>query len=96
MLSVVFLSILLIYVVFVIYSAINGYRAKRFNIVESPKILEKSVTDTIRGIAIIMIMMAHIVQQLGDRLSIPIFGENYIKLLVFSLGGGRSRPVLLA
>lgn len=87
MLSVVFLSILLIYVVFVVYSAINGYRAKRFNIIESPKILEKSVTDTIRGIAIIMIMMAHIVQQLGDRLSIPIFGGNYIKLLVFSWGG---------
>ena len=72
MLSVVFLSILLIYIVFVVYSAINGYRAKRFNIIESPKILEKSVTDTIRGIAIIMIMMAHIVQQLGDRFLVEI------------------------
>lgn len=92
MLYGLFLSLLLVYGIFVIYSIINGYKIKKENYLKFNdnlhlEILEKPVSDTIRGIAILMIMLAHIVQQLGDRLEIPFFGGIYIKLIVFTWGG---------
>ena len=82
------LLLLLIFFGLVIVSVINGI-IQNILLAKSngnKMFLDRSVTDTLRGIAILMIMLAHIVQQLGERLEFQFTGGKYIKLLVFSWG----------
>ena len=89
MLNIIFLLLLLVFVALIIFSVITGVKQKYINYNNNDKFffLDKTVTDTIRGISILMIMLAHIVQQLDDRLVLNFTGGKYIKLIVFSWGG---------
>ena len=89
MLDIIFLFLLLIFAILIIFSVITGVKQKSIHYKNNDKFffLDKTVTDTIRGISILMIMLAHIVQQLDDRLILNFTGGKYIKLIVFSWGG---------
>ncbi len=82
--TIFFMALLMLYAVLIIISSVKNMGNK--HVAGSQTIFDRTITDSIRGISIIMIMFAHIVQQLGDRLVIMLPGGAVYRRVVLSWG----------
>lgn len=79
-----FMALLMLLAVLIIIPSVKNISKKHG--VGFQTIFDREITESIRGISIIMIMFAHIVQQLGEQLVITLPGGALYKRVVFSWG----------
>ena len=96
MVNTFFLCLVGLFALMVLSAVVTGLRIRLTTGHGQIQFLDKSVTNTIRGISITMIMISHIIQQLGERLTFQSKIGQVVKILVFSMGGGRSRSLFSA